>query len=77
MPFQFDLKEEDGISLEDAIAYEFFMDNLKEILHGCEEGEEYVKALALLAKSSYLVADVFVAARYEHIEKQINPPTES
>lgn len=74
MPLQLDLKHQELLSLEDAIAYEFFMENVKDIIESCnEEDEDFTKGVAMLAKSSYVLAQIFCAAR----ELQINPLTES
>lgn len=47
------------ISLRDAIAIDFFLDNVKEILHGTSEEDNIPKQVKLLAISSYLLADIF------------------
>jgi len=74
MPLQLDLKHQELLSLEDAIAYEFFMENVKDILQSCKDkDEDFTKGVAMLAKSSYVLAQIFCAARELHV----NPSTES
>jgi hypothetical protein len=57
-------------SLEDAIAYEFFMEHVS-ILFQSEnlEKEELGDAIAKLAKASYTIGAIFSHAREQHIEK--------
>lgn len=74
MPPQFELKEQDCLSLKDAIAYEFYMDNVVTTMEQCKSNDEdFAKALATLAKASYIVADIFWIAR----DQQLNLPNES
>jgi hypothetical protein len=74
MPPQFELTGQDCLSLRDAIAYEFYMDNVVTTMEQCKSNDEdYAKALATLARASYIVADIFWAAR----EQQLNPSSES
>jgi len=74
MPLQLDLKQQELLSLKDAIAYEFFMENVKDILQSCKDkDEDFTKGVAMLAKSSYVLAQIFCAARELHV----NPSTES
>ena len=64
MPLQLELKEQDFLSLEDAIAYEFFMDSVGETMNSAhEEDMDLVEALVKLAKASYMVAGIFCEAR--------------
>lgn len=74
MPLQLDIKHQELLSLQDAIAYEFFMENVKDILQSCKDGDEdFANAVAMLAKSSYVLAEIFCATRELHI----NPSSES
>ncbi len=64
MPLQLDLKDQDFLSLEDAIAYEFFMDSVGETMNNAhEEDMDLIEALVKLAKASYMVAHIFCEAR--------------
>lgn len=64
MPLQLDLKNQDLLSLEDAIAYEFFMDSASDIMHGAhEEGLDIAEQVAKLAAASYMIASIFCEAR--------------
>ena len=56
--------------LEDAIAYEFFMENVSNFFYKEQSGEEFVQTIATLARSSYLIAEIFSEARQLHIQKQ-------
>lgn len=62
--------------LRDAIAYEFYMDNIGDMINGLDdENADYVGALYKLAKSAYAVAEVFVAVREEPLQQQNNEPS--
>jgi hypothetical protein len=50
-----------GMLLRDAIAYEFYMENVNLIVKDYE-AVQLNKALQVLAVSSYLIADIFIAA---------------
>ena len=64
MPLQLDLKNQDLLSFEDAIAYEFFMESAHKIMHGAnEEGLDIVEQVTKLAAASYLIANIFCEAR--------------
>ena len=64
MTLQLDLKEQDLLSLEDAIAYEFFMDSAYKIMHSANEKDfDIVEQVGKLATASYLVAHIFCEAR--------------
>jgi hypothetical protein len=64
MTLQLDLEGKDLISLEDAIAYEFFMDSASKIMHSADEKElDIVEQIAKLATASYIVANIFCKAR--------------
>ena len=56
--------------LEDAIAYEFFMENVSNFFYKEQSGEEFAQTIAALARSSYLIAEIFSEARQLHIQKQ-------
>ena len=74
MPLQLDVKEQDLLSLEDAIAYEFFMESVGETMNSAHEKDmDILEALVKLAKASYMIANVFCAAR----DQYSNLPTES
>lgn len=61
---QFDLKEQDLLSLEDAVAYEFFMESAYNIMHSANEKDlDIVEQVAKLATASYLIAHIFCEAR--------------
>ena len=61
---QLGLKEQDLLSLEDAIAYEFFMDSAYKIMHSANEKDfDIVEQVGKLATASYLVAHIFCEAR--------------
>jgi hypothetical protein len=57
-------------SLEDAIAYEFFMEHVS-ILFQSEaiEKDELTDVVTKLAKASYTIGAIFSQAREQHIEK--------
>ena len=64
MPIQIDFQNSDLFSLEDAIAYEFFMESVGKTMNSAhEENMDLVKALVKLAKASYMVASIFCEAR--------------
>jgi hypothetical protein len=64
MPLQLDLQEQDLLSLEDVIAYEFFMDSAYKIMHSANEKDfDIVEQVAKLATASYLIAHIFCEAR--------------
>ena len=74
MPLQLDLKQEELLSLEDAIAYEFFMESVGETMNSAHENDtDILEALVKLAKASYMIASVFCTAR----DQYSNLPTES
>jgi hypothetical protein len=59
-------------SLEDAIAYEFFMDNVRSCLENEEQtGGEVAEAIVEMAKASYLIAEIFSSAREAHKARHI------
>ncbi len=61
-----------NFSLEDAIAYEFFMDNINSCLENEEQtGEEAAEAIVAMAKASYLIAEIFSSAREAHKARHI------
>ncbi len=64
MPLQLDLQGQDLLSLEDAIAYEFFMESAYNIMHSAnEEDLDIAEQVAKLATASYLIAHIFCEAR--------------
>jgi hypothetical protein len=64
MPLQVDFQNSDLLSLEDAIAYEFFMESVGQTMNSAhEEKMDIVEALVKLAKASYMVAHIFCDAR--------------
>jgi hypothetical protein len=64
MPLQLDLQGKDLLSLEDAIAYEFFMDSAFNIMHSANDTDlDIVEQVAKLATASYLIAHIFCEAR--------------
>jgi hypothetical protein len=74
MPLQLDLKEQNLLSLEDAIAYEFFMESVGETMNSAHENNmDILEALVKLAKASYMIANVFCTTR----DQYSNLPTES
>ena len=59
------------MGLRDAIAYEFYMDNIKDIIQGSgDSGENISEAILKLATSSYLIADLFLSAKEQAIPKK-------
>lgn len=64
MPLQLDLKHQELLSLEDAIAYEFFMESVGQTMNSAHENEmDIIEALVKLAKASYMIAHIFCEAR--------------
>lgn len=65
--------QDENFDLEDAIAYEFFMNNIEKFFFPDEEetrlGEEICKEVALLAQCSYHLAQIFVSSRKAHKQK--------
>jgi hypothetical protein len=59
-------------SLKDAIAYEFFMENVGKLFDGNETtGDEIFEAITEMAKASYLIAEIFSSAREAHTAHHI------
>ena len=53
-----------SMGLRDAIAYEFYMDHVKDMMEVAEKEEQDVfEAVKKLARGSYAVADIFLAVR--------------
>jgi hypothetical protein len=70
MPLQLDLKSQDLLSLEDAIAYEFFMDSAANIMHSANEKDmDIIEQVAKLATASYLIAHIFCEARLANLQQ--------
>jgi hypothetical protein len=64
MPLQVDFQNSDLLSLEDAIAYEFFMESVGQTMNSAHEKDmDIIEALVKLAKASYMVAHIFCDAR--------------
>lgn len=69
MSLQLELKENNWLSLEDAMAYEFFMKNVVDIMNGADEKEiDITMAISKLAKASYMIAEIFCIERSKHLE---------
>ena len=68
--------DDDIMSLRDAIAYEFYMDNLSGYMedwknkNNPEEREDIGVALAKLATAAFTVAEVFCIARDDILDAQ-------
>ena len=74
MPIQIDMTAPD-FCLEDAIAYEFFMENVNVCFEDKEQtGEEVATSIVILARSAYLVARSFTEARdaYNNSKEEVN-----
>lgn len=70
MPLQIDFKNQNVLSLQDAIAYEVFMDNLKNCLsNDTKKAKEDAAAILELARLSFSVANLFILARTENTNK--------
>ena len=64
MTLQLDFQNQDLLSLEDAIAYEFFMESVGQIMNSAhEKNADITEALVKLATASYMVANIFCEAR--------------
>ena len=64
MSLQLDLQEQDLLSLEDAIAYEFFMESAYNIMHSANEKDlDIAEQVLKLAQASYLIANIFCEVR--------------
>jgi len=52
------------ISLRDALAYEFYLENIAGMLDAAKtNGTTFEEAVVKLAKSSFVIADIFLEAR--------------
>jgi hypothetical protein len=72
MTLQLDFQNQDLLSLEDAIAYEFFMESVGQIMNSAhEKNADITEALVKLATASYMVASIFCEARSLY-SQQIN-----
>jgi len=70
MTLQLDLQGQDLLSLEDAIAYEFFMDSASQIMHSANEKElDIVEQIVKLATASYMIANIFCKARSINLQQ--------
>ena len=68
---------QDTMGLRDAIAYEFYMDNVKDMIHGAgSDGKNISEAIAKLAASSYIIADAFIAVRNQSIQNENESPSQ-
>ena len=57
------------LSFKDAVAYEFFMENINIFFRDKEQsGEEFAQSVATLARSAYLIAEIFTDARKLQLE---------
>lgn len=64
MTLQIDLEGKDFLSLEDAIAYEFFMGSASNIMHSANDKDlDIVEQVVKLATASFLIAHIFCEAR--------------
>ena len=63
MTIQIDCLDPEPMCLEDAIAYEFFMENVSNFFYKEQSGEEFAQSVATLARSAYLIAEIFADAR--------------
>lgn len=70
MPLQLDLQGQDLLSLEDAIAYEFFMENISYAMENAKEEDiDISEAIGKIAKASYMLANIFCLVRQQYIEQ--------
>jgi hypothetical protein len=70
MPLRLDLQGQDLLSLEDTIAYEFFMENISYAMENAqEEGIAITEAIKKIAKASYMLANIFCLVRQQYIEQ--------
>lgn len=69
MPVPIQVHFDSTMGFRDAIAYEFFMDNIKDVFHDFQgtDGETVNEFLEKLAKASYIIADKFLAAREQSL----------
>jgi hypothetical protein len=71
MTIQVDCFDSTPLSFEDVVAYEFFMDNVSICFQDKEQsGEEFAQSVATLARSAYLIAEVFADARKLQLESK-------
>ena len=69
MTIQVDCLDSTPLSFKDVVAYEFFMDNINIFFREKEQsGEEFAQSVATLARSAYLIAEVFADARKLQLE---------
>jgi hypothetical protein len=65
-----------NFSLKDAIAYEFFMENVGKFIEEHDStADEFIEFISVLAKSSFLVAEIFADTRKNYkarITKETN-----
>jgi len=76
--FAFDMNS--SPSLKDAIAYEYFITHLDNVMNPEKNGEDIVKNVQLLVDSAYLLAEIFCEGRDLHnktVEKTDAEQTEA
>lgn len=66
---------QDTMGFRDAIAYEFYMDHVKDMMEVADkEGQDVFEAVKKLARGSYTVADIFLAVREQSIQNENESP---
>lgn len=66
-----EIRFEGVAGFRDAIAYEFYMDNVKDIIEVAkDEGQNVSEAVKKLAIASYIIADTFLAEREQSIQNE-------
>jgi hypothetical protein len=77
MPIQTSLSED--FSLLDAIAYEYFMDNLNQCIevNSDEDPQILAESVELLAELSFCIAQMFVQRRLNYLERKYNKTEEN
>jgi len=78
MALQMNITEPD-FSLLDAIAYEYFMDNLNECIEvNSEDGADVLsQSVELLAELSFCIGEMFVQKRLNYLERKHKKEMES
>ena len=70
MAIQIDFNDSSLLSLQDAIAYEFFMDNVQVCIgENTDSTDETAFKIAELAQLSYSIANLFILARTKNENK--------
>jgi hypothetical protein len=62
--FAFDM--DSNTSLKDAIAYEYFITHLDDVMNPEKSGEDTVKNVQILVDAAYLLAEIFCEGRDLH-----------